>query len=348
MSSLHAIARGESRPCYVIAEAGSNHNGDLETAMRLVDAAADAHADAVKFQSFSADGIYSRFTPPARHLVDKGAMEEQESMWDLMKRLELPNEWLVQLRDRAAERGLDFLSTPFEESAVDVLIHLGVPAIKIASYEITHLPLIEYAARSGLPLLLSTGGADLHDVELALAAARRGGAGDIVLLQCTLDYPPRPHSLNLSAITTLRQAFGVPVGYSDHSMGSAADVAAVALGAVVIEKHFTLDRAAEGPDHTFSLDPDELTAMVADVRFAEAALGDGRKQPSPDEADNRRIGRRSFVAAHRIRAGTVVTEDLLAVKRPGFGISPSLREALVGRRSSRDIEPDEILTWDMF
>jgi N,N'-diacetyllegionaminate synthase len=348
MTSLSAIARGETAPCYVIAEAGSNHNGDLDTAIALIDAAAEARADAVKFQSFSADGIYSRFTPPARHLVDKGAMEQQESMWDLMKRLELPNEWLVQLRDHALSRGLDFLSTPFEESAVDVLVELDVPAIKIASYEITHLPLIEYAARSGLPLLLSTGGADLHDIELALKAARNGGGEDIVLLQCTLDYPPKAETLNLRAITTLRQAFGLPVGYSDHSMGTAADVAAVALGAVVIEKHFTLDRHADGPDHTFSLTPDELITMVSDIRFAEAALGNGRKQPSPSEADNRRIGRRSFVASRPIASGTVITEELLAVKRPGFGIPAALRDAILGRTARRDIEADEILIWDMF
>jgi sialic acid synthase SpsE len=348
MSSLQAIARGESRACYVIAEAGSNHNGDLETAMQLIDAAADARADAVKFQSFSADGIYSRFTPPAKHLVRKGAMTEQESMWDLMKRLELPNEWLVELREHARHRGLDFLSTPFEESAVDVLVALGVPAIKIASYEITHLPLIRYAADTGLPLLLSTGGADLHDIEMALDAARSGGAEDIVLLQCTLDYPPRPETLNLNAIRTLREAFGLPVGFSDHSTGSVADVTAVALGAVVIEKHFTLSRDGDGPDHVFSMDPTELASMVSDVRFAEAALGDGRKRPSPDEDDNRRIGRRSFVAAQAIWAGTAVTDDLLAVKRPGFGIPPAMHDAIVGRVARRDIEPDEVLTWDMF
>lgn len=348
MPDIAAVARGEETGCYVIAEAGSNHGRDLDTALALVDAAADAGADAVKFQSFTADGIYSRFTPAARHLVDKGEMGERESMWDVMKKLELPLEWLPTLRDSAHARGLDFLSTPFDEDAVDVLADLGVPAIKIASYEITHLPLIEHAASTGLPLILSTGGADLRDVELGVATARAGGATDIVLLQCTLDYPPPPGSLNLRAIATLRAAFGLPVGLSDHSMGTAADVAAVALGAVVVEKHFTLSRASAGPDHAFSLEPAELARMVADIRFTEQAMGSGRKEPSPSEADNRRIGRRSFVAAKDIPAGTRLTDELLAIKRPGYGIHSSLREAVVGRTATRDIAYDEILVWDMF
>lgn len=348
MPDIAAVARGESTGCYVIAEAGSNHGGDLPTALALVDAAAAAGADAVKFQSFTADGIYSRFTPAAKHLVEKGEMGEQESMWDVMKKLELPPEWLPELRDHARSQGLDFLSTPFDEDAVDVLVDLGVPAIKIASYEITHLPLVEHAAATGLPLILSTGGTDLHDVELGVRTARSGGATDIVLLQCTLDYPPPPASLNLRAITTLQAAFGLPVGLSDHSMGTAADVAAVALGAVVVEKHFTLSRTAAGPDHAFSLEPDELSRMVADIRFTEEAMGSGRKEPSQWEADNRRIGRRSFVAAKDIPAGTVLTDDLLAIKRPGYGIHSSMREAVVGRTASRDIAYDEILLWDMF
>lgn len=348
MADIAAVARGEDTRCYVIAEAGSNFNGDFDTAIALIDAAADAKADAVKFQSFTADGIYSRFTPSAKHLVAKGEMGEEESMWTVMKKLELPHEWLPKLRDHAGERGLDFLSTPFDEGAVDVLVDLGVPAIKIASYEITHLPLIEYAARTGKPLILSTGGADLRDVEMGVAAARAGGATDIILLQCTLDYPPPADSLNLRAINTLRAAFGRPIGLSDHSMGSAADVAAVALGAVVIEKHYTLSRSAPGPDHAFSLEPHELTQMVADIRFTEQALGTGRKEPNATEADNRRVGRRSFVAARDIAAGTVITDELLAIKRPGFGIHSSLREAVVGRTAKRDIAYDEILSWDMF
>jgi sialic acid synthase SpsE len=348
MADISAIARGEDTRCYVIAEAGSNFNGDFDTAVALIDAAADAKADAVKFQSFTADGIYSKYTPSAKHLVSKGEMAEDEGMWSVMKKLELPHEWLPKLRDHANDRGLDFLSTPFDEHAVDVMIDLEMPAIKIASYELTHLPLIEYAARTGKPLILSTGGANLADVEMGLAAARRGGATEIILLQCTLDYPPPANSLNLRAIPTLQTAFGLPVGFSDHSMGTAADTAAVALGAVVVEKHYTLSRTMPGPDHAFALEPNELAQMVADIRFTQEALGTGRKEPNETEADNRRIGRRSFVAAHDIAAGTVIGEDDLAIKRPGFGIHSSLRDAVVGRTAKRDIAYDEILVWDMF
>lgn len=349
---IAAVARGEESRCYVIAEAGSNHNGDLDTALRLIDVAAEARADAVKFQSFTADGIYSRFTPSAPHLVDKGEMGADDGMHSLMAKLELPPEWLPKLRDHAADRGLDFLSTPFDEGAADTLVALGVPAIKVASYEITHLPLVEHVAASGLPLLLSTGGADLADIEMALRAVRRGrpdhSISDVVLLHCTLDYPAAASALNLRAMDTMRTAFGVPIGYSDHSTGITADVAAAALGAVVIEKHYTLSREMPGPDHAFAIEPGELADMVAGIRFAQDALGSGRKEPSPSEADNRRIGRRSFVAAGAIPAGTVVTDDMLAVKRPGFGIHSSLRDAVVGRTARRDIADDEILSWEMF
>ena len=348
MADISAVAHGADSRCYVIAEAGSNFNGDFATAIALIDVAADAGADAVKFQSFTADGIYSRFTPSAKHLVKKGEMGEQDSMWTVMKKLELPHAWLPALRDHAIARGLDFLSTPFDEAAVDVLAQLNVPAIKIASYELTHLPLIEHAARTGKPLILSTGGADLADIEMGIAAARRGGASAIILLQCTLDYPPPPEAINLRAMQTMKAAFGLPVGLSDHTMGGAADIAAVALGAVVIEKHYTLSRSAPGPDHAFSLEPNELMQMIADIRFTQLALGDGQKRPTPTEADNRRIGRRSFVAARDIAAGTVLTDDMLAIKRPGFGIHSSLRAALIGRTAKCDIAYDEILQWRMF
>lgn len=337
---------GPEHPCYVIAEAGANHNRDLTTALRLIDVAAEAGADAVKFQTYTAEGLYSRHTPDMEYLKKSGVVGERESVWDLIKRVEIPWEWHADLARHAQSVGITFLSTPFEEAAIDLLEEVGVPAYKIASYEVNHLPLIERAARTGKPLLISTGMASLGDIERALDTARAAGAHDLLLMHCAVNYPPLFENLNLHAITTLQHAFRLPVGWSDHTMGHTADVVAVALGACAVEKHFTLSRDQSGPDHSFALEPDELTSMVRAIREAEAAMGSSVKRVTEAEAEMFRLGRRSLVAARDLSAGSVITRDDIAVKRPGFGIAVEGIAQVIGRRTARDVAQDEVLQWD--
>ena len=338
-------AVGPGHPAYVIAEAGSNHNRDLGTARELVEVAAAAGADAVKFQTYTAEGLYSRRTPTMSYLTDDNLLQEQESVWDMIKRIEMPWEWHGDLAEHAAHFDIDFLSTPFEERAVDVLEEVGVKAYKIASYEVNHLPLIERCAKTGKPLLISTGMASLGDIERALDAVNGLGYDQVALLHCAINYPPRFEDLNLRAIPTLARAFAVPVGWSDHTPGHTADVAAVALGATVVEKHFTLSRDQEGPDHGFALEPTELTTMVASIRETEAALGSSVKRVTEAETEMYRLGRRSLVAARDIAAGVTLSRDDIAVKRPGLGIAVHDLDAVIGRRAGRAVEADEVLTW---
>jgi sialic acid synthase SpsE len=337
---------GPGHPCYVIAEAGSNHNRDLETARLLIDAAAEAGADAVKFQTYTAEGLYSKRTPTASYLEMDGLVGEGESVWALIKRIEIPWEWHSELASHARDRGITFLSTPFEERAVDALQEVGMAAYKIASHEINHLPLIARAAATGKPLLLSTGMASLTDIERALDTAATAGAKDIMLLHCAINYPPRFEDLNLRAMATLSAAFGLPVGWSDHTMGSTADVAAVALGACCVEKHFTLSRNQPGPDHPFALEPAELGEMVSAVHATEAALGSPIQRATAAESEMYALGRRSLVASRDIPVGKPLELEDIAVKRPGTGIPVHEIGHLVGRRSVRPIEADAILSWD--
>lgn len=338
-------AVGTGHPTYVIAEAGSNHNRDLATAKQMIDVAGQAGADAVKFQTYTADGLYSRQTPSMSYLEDGGLLHERETVWELIKRIEMPWEWHAELAEHARAAGIDFLSTPFQEEAVEVLEEVGVPAYKIASYEVTHLPLIERCARTGKPLLLSTGMASLGDIEAALDVINAAGLDEIVVLHCAINYPPRFADLNLRAIPMLAAAFGVPIGWSDHTMGHTADVVAVALGASVVEKHFTLSRDQDGPDHPFALEPVELTAMVRAIRECEAALGSSVKRVTDAEAEMFRLGRRSLVAAQDIPGGTAIRREDLAVKRPGTGIPVHEMELVVGRRLRYAVQADHILTW---
>jgi sialic acid synthase SpsE len=331
---------GPGHPCYVIAEAGANHNRDLPTALRLIEVAAEAGADAVKFQTYTAEGLYSRHTPDIKYLKEKGLVSDQESVWELIKRVEIPWEW------HAAKHGVAFFSTPFEEAAVDVLEGVNVPAYKIASYEVNHLPLIEQVAKTGKPVLISTGMASLGDIERALDTAGAAGARDLMVMHCAVNYPPRFADLNLRAITTLQNAFQVPIGWSDHTPGHTADVVAVTLGACAVEKHFTLSRNQTGPDHPFALEPAELAAMIAAIRETEEALGSSVKRVTDAEADLFRLGRRSIVAARDIPAGGELTRADLAVKRPGFGIPVDALDQVVGRHVAADVVADQVLQWD--
>ncbi|MGI8944835.1 MAG: N-acetylneuraminate synthase family protein [Thermoleophilaceae bacterium] len=342
--SLAGRTIGAGSPAYLIAEAGSNHDRDLGKARALIDVAAEAGADAVKFQTYSGARIYSRHARSESLERSSG-----QTPAELLEAISLPREWQGELAAHARERGIDFFSSPFDHEAVSELAELEVPLLKIASGEIVDLPLIRHAAATGIPLIISTGMATLAEVDEALAAAAEGGARSVALMQCASVYPAPPARINLRAMETLRAAFGVPAGLSDHTLGTAVPIAAAALGAAMIEKHITLDRTAQGPDHPFATEPAELAALVAGVREAEAALGDGRKQgPGPEEREeNYTLARRSLIAARDLPAGTVIEPSMLAVKRPGWGIAPKHFELVVGRELRADVEADDVLTWDV-
>ncbi len=333
---------GQGGPCFVIAEAGSNHDRNLDQAKRLIDVASEAGADAVKFQTFTAEKIAARSNADIAKIDFAGC----RSLFELYQKFELPREWQVELSCYSREKDILFLSTPFDEEAVDQLNELGVPAFKIASFEIVHLPLLRYAARTGKPMILSTGMATLGEIEEALEVIYREGNEQVILLHCAINYPAPVESVNLAAMDTMRLAFGVPVGYSDHTLGLSVPIAAVARGANVIEKHFTVDKNLQGPDHAFALGPEELKAMVQCIRETEAAIGSPKKGATADEAEHLTRGRRSLFAKVHIPAGTTITEDMVAVLRPGIGLKPKYLARIVGRKARRDIEVDEPITWD--
>lgn len=336
---------GVGEPCCIIAEAGSNHDRKLEQARQLIDVAAEAGVDAVKFQTFSAAKIAARTSAREAQLKDQFRQYGCD-LFELYKKLELPREWQSELMTYAQAKRLIFLSTPFDEEAVDQLDELGVAAFKIASFELVHLPLLRYVARKGRPVILSTGMANLGDIEDALQVTYEEGNEQVILLHCAINYPPRFESVNLAAMDTMRQAFQVPVGYSDHTLGLTVPIAAVARGANVIEKHFTINKSLPGPDHSFALNPDELKVMVQSIREAEAAIGSPLKVAAADEAEHLKRGRRSVFARVDIPAGTTITEEMVAVLRPGIGLKPKHLEMIVGRKARRDIEAHEPITWD--
>jgi sialic acid synthase SpsE len=334
---------GAGEPVYIVAEAGANHNRDLRIARELIDVAANAGADAIKFQTYTGSGIYSSKTPPFEYLKDDRSPNE------ILDELAIPREWQPELAEHARSRGIAFFSTPFDDDAVEGLAALGVPAMKIASYELIDLPLIRHAAAVGVPMILSTGMATYGEIEDALGAVAESRNSEVALLRCASVYPAPARIMNLRAMSTMRSAFGVPVGLSDHSEGVAVPTAAAALGAELIEKHFTLSREMPGPDHPFALEPDELKSLVASVREIEAALGNGRLEgPSDIEAGEMyTLGRRSVVAAADIPAGAEITREMLTTKRPGYGIRPKELELLIGRNARVDIEYDDVITWEM-
>lgn len=332
---------GPGHPCFVIAELGSNHNHDLDLARRLIDAAADARVDAIKVQTFRASQHYSRFTPGFTYLDGRDTFE-------LIRGLELNRAWHAPLKEHANARGLVFLSSPCDFEAVDDLHGLGVPVLKVASFDLTDLRLIRHIARTGCAVIMSTGLADWMDIQRAVSACREEGNERIVLLQCTSLYPAPARLSNLRAMQVMGEAFDVPTGYSDHTSGDHVCLASVALGARVIEKHFTLDRTLPGPDHPFAIEPPELKLMMERLRDVEAALGDGAKSgPRAEEREMYEKGRRSLHARRRITKGEVISQDMIATKRPGFGIAPHLLEVVVGRSARADIEEDQWITWEM-
>jgi N-acetylneuraminate synthase len=350
---------------FIIAEAGVNHNGSLAIATRLVQTAADAGADAIKFQTFRASALVSRDAPKAEYQKLGGGADE--SQFEMLQRLELSEEAHHQLWAECRRAGIEFLSSPFDAGSLQLLLELGVARVKLGSGELTNAPLLLAAARGGKPLIISTGMSDLREVQEAMGivafgllhvtgtpdvdfagilkpeAAREALRKHVTLLHCTTEYPARFEDVNLLAMETLRKEFGVEVGLSDHTPGVTAAVAAAALGASVIEKHLTLDNQMPGPDHRASLEPQEFRRLVESVREVEKALGSGSKQVTALEARNRSIARKSLVAARQIKKGERFTAENLTVKRPGSGVSPILYWSYLGAVADRDYHPDELI-----
>ncbi len=320
---------GPGAPCFVIGEAGVNHNGDLGLAHRLIDAAADARVDAVKFQTFDPDRLVTPDAPKARYQQTGSAGEESQHA--MLRRLTLPRSAHEELRRHAAERNLLFLSTAFDEESADFLDALGVPAFKAPSGELTNHPFLAHLARKGKPLLVSTGMGSLEEVADAVEVIRTNGATHFALLHCVTSYPAQASDCNLRAMATMERLFGVPVGWSDHTPGVAVSCAAAALGAAVIEKHFTLDRTLPGPDHRASLEPRELANLVGTVRSIESCLGDGIKRPTVGEIELAPVVRRSLHAARDLPAGHALGEADLMALRPGSGVPPSQGPRFLGR-----------------
>lgn len=330
---------------FLIAEAGVNHNGDRDRALRLVDAAADAGADAVKFQTFHTEAVVTRRAGMAEY--QKQNTGNEETQFAMIKRLELNADDHHALVERAKQRGILLFSTAFDLASVDFLQQLNIPVWKIPSGEITNYPYLVRIAGMGKPIIISTGMAMVAEIDEAINVLLQNGAEreQLCILHCNTEYPTPWQDVNLRAMANLGKLFGADYGYSDHTLGTEIPVAAVALGARVIEKHFTLDRNLPGPDHKASLEPDELASMVRAVRNVELALGDGIKRPSASESKNRPIARKSMVAACVIKKGEVFSEHNLAIKRPGDGISPMQWPHLLGRAATRDYDVEDRIEW---
>jgi len=325
----------------IIAEAGVNHNGDMGLAKRLIDVAADAGADLVKFQTFSAERLATQSAPKADY--QNQTTDRVESQFAMLKQLELSMQMHEVLFAHCQQRNIGFFSTGFDIQSLDYLASLGAERFKIPSGEITNLPYLRHIGGFGKPVILSTGMATLGEIEAALEAVETAGTPrtHITMLHCNTEYPTPMQDVNLRAMCSIRDAFGVAVGYSDHTSGIEVPIAAVALGATVIEKHLTLDRNLSGPDHKASLEPDEFAAMVRAIRNIEQAMGDGIKRPSPSEAKNKPIARKSLVAAKQIRAGEQFTDENVTVKRPGTGISPMRWDEVMLLRARFDFSVDD-------
>ncbi|CAE06963.1 putative N-acetylneuraminic acid synthetase [Parasynechococcus marenigrum WH 8102] len=327
----------------VIAEAGVNHNGDLQLAKSLIDVARDAGADVVKFQTFQASQLATQHAEQAAY--QQKALDSSEGQLAMLKRLELHPEHHVELIEYCMQKNIEFLSTAFDISSIGLLATLKPKRWKVPSGEITNLPYLRKIGRQGQPVILSTGMANLGEIEAALSVLEQAGTfrSMITVLHCTTEYPAPVEQVNLRAMNSISQAFDVAVGYSDHTSGISVPIAAVAMGAVLIEKHLTLNRTLPGPDHKASLEPDQFAAMVQGIRTIEQALGDGIKRPTPSEQSNLPVVRKSLVAACPIRAGEIFSENNLTAKRPGTGISPIHWDAWIGRKASRDFAEDEMI-----
>ncbi|WP_066890582.1 N-acetylneuraminate synthase [Clostridium nigeriense] len=326
---------------FIIAEAGVNHNGSIEIAKKLIDEAARCGVDAVKFQSFKAKNLVTKAAKQADY--QKNNMGKEVSQYEMLKALELSYEDHNELINYSKEKGIMFLSSPFDLESIDMLNNLGIEIFKVPSGEIENVPYLRKIAKTGKKVILSTGMSNLSDIEFALEILRGSGANDISVLHCNTDYPTKMKEVNLRAMNTIGSAFSVEIGYSDHTKGIEVPIAAVALGAKIIEKHFTLDRNMEGPDHKASLEPNELKNMVDAIRNVEIALGNGIKALTDSEKKNIKIARKSIISSTSIKAGEIFTEDNLTIKRPGTGLSPKMWDEVLGKRAKKDYYVDEMV-----
>lgn len=334
---------GLDEPTYVIAEAGSNHNGDLDTAKELIDVAVDAGANAVKFQTFRAEDLYVKDSGSVDYLND------ERTIYDIIESMEMPYDWIPKLHDYCEERDIDFMSTPFDERSAEELEEY-VPAWKVASYTSSHVPFLRHLAETNKPIIMSTGAHELREVAESVETLRDAGVTDLALLQCVAAYPTPLSDINVRVVETLREKFDVLTGLSDHTLDPVtAPAATVALGGRIVEKHFTLDKSMQGPDHEFALEPAELDAMVTAIRNTERALGSGQKHVLDVETELHQKARRAIHAANDITMGATVTEDDIKVLRPGdraAGLAPKYYEEVIGRSVNRDIQKGEGIQWD--
>lgn len=335
----------KSEGCFFIAEIGVNHNGDLDLAMELIEIGARAGADAVKFQTFSAEKLVTTASRKAAY-QEQNEPDKDETQFEMLKRLELSDADLRACKAHCEKEGILFLSTPFDQDSAILLTDVGVNGFKISSGDLTNLPFLKFLAMQGLPLILSTGMGSLVEVAEAVETIERAGAPPLALLHCVSNYPAKAEDCNLAAIDTLAQAFGVTVGWSDHTLGDAISIAAVARGATIIEKHYTIDKTLPGPDHAASLSPQELTEMITKIRAVESAIGDGVKRPRASEMDTISVARRSLVTSCNIKRGETIQAHMLACKRPGSGIEPKHLERVVGRVANIELSADHVLSWE--
>ncbi len=324
---------GEGNPVYIIAEVGSNHDGSLERAKELIDAVSSAGADCVKFQAFRAETLLNPLVP------GRDGVWQANPAYPVIERLSMPRSWYPELIEHGAQRGVDVLFTVFDKEGVELLCELGTPAFKIASGDVTNIPLLEKVARAGLPVILSTGASCMEEVERAVRTLREGGLEDIALMHCVSLYPPGPEDMNLNCIRTLRERFSLPVGFSDHAVEELFSLTAVSMGASIIEKHITFSRTLKGPDHPFAMEIDEFKRMVDNIRTIERALGDGIKRPAEREVPERVGARRSIYVKRPVKRGEVITEDALKLVRCAHGMMPYELKDVVGRIATRELTP---------
>lgn len=337
---------GPNQPCFIIAEAGVNHNGDVKRALQLIDLAAEANVDVVKFQTFFADEIVTRDAERAPYQKKNMPEVKEQTQWQMLKKLELPLEAFDRLKKYSEKKGLIFLSTPYDIPSIDMLDKLGVSAFKVSSAWITNLPFLTHLAGKGKPIIFSRGMSYKNEIAEAIETMQAAGNQDLILMHCHFNYPTDIADVNLRVLATLREKFGLPVGFSDHTPGINAALAAVALGAVSIEKHFTLDKNLPGPDHQASLDPQELISMVKGIREIELALGKPEISVTKNEAPMRKVSRTSLVSAVFISKGTVINESMIVIKRPGTGILPKDLNKVVGKTAKTDIKPGSLINWE--
>jgi len=328
-------------PCFIIAEAGVNHNGDIKLAKELVDKAKEAKVDAIKFQTFKAENLVTKKAKKEKYQKT----DSEEFQYSMLKRLELSESEQKKLVSYCKKKKIIFLSTPYDEESADLLEKLGVPAFKVGSGELTHLPLLKHIAKKKLPMIVSTGASYPREIEKAVKTIRKEGNNKIILLHCTSVYPTLVEEVSLKALQTIKKTFGLPVGYSDHTLGITIPIMAVTLGAAVLEKHFTLDKNLPGPDHKASLEPQELKEMVKAVREVEKALGSSIKKPAKSEREERKLGRRSITAKIDIPKGVKITKDMLIIKRPGTGIKPKYFDVVIGKIAQKKIKKDSLIAF---